>query len=106
MRACRTTDERLFDFVDGLEPDLESHVETCDYCQDFLAELWVGELSTDLSAPVLRQIRFDEFLRELGQLTVDVATAMARAFLAYGPAADDAGEAESANLLPPPDDEE
>lgn len=89
MRACHTTDDRLFDFVDGIEPDLEGHVESCDHCQEFLAELWIGELTTDLSQPVLRQIRFDEFLRELGQLTVDVATAFGRAIVAYGPAADD-----------------
>jgi hypothetical protein len=92
MRDCRTTDDRLFDFVDGIDPDLESHVESCDHCQEFLAELWIGELTTDLSQPVLRQIRFDEFLRELGQLTADVATAFGRAIVAYGPAADqDAG---------------
>ena len=106
MRECRTTDDRLFDFVDGLDPDLERHVETCDYCQEFLAELWIGELNTDLSAPVLRQIRFDEFLRELGQLTMDVATALGRAVVAFGPGADDVSGAESANLLPAPDSEE
>lgn len=89
MRDCRTTDDRLFDFVDGIDPDLEGHVESCDHCQEFLAELWIGELTTDLSQPVLRQIRFDEFLRELGQLTVDVATALGRAIVAYGPAADE-----------------
>lgn len=85
MRECRTTDDRLFDFVDGVDPDLESHVESCDHCQEFLAELWIGELSTDLSQPVLRQIRFDEFLRELGRLTLDVAFAFHRAFVVFGP---------------------
>ena len=55
MRACRTSDDRLFAFVDGVETDLESHVETCDHCQEFLAELWIGELQTDLSASVLRR---------------------------------------------------
>ena len=88
MRVCQTSDERLFAFVDGIEPDLESHVATCDHCQEFLAELWIGELTTDLSQPVLRQIRFDEFLREIGQLTMDVAGALGRALLAYGPGAD------------------
>lgn len=85
MRDCRTSDDRLFAFVDGVETDLESHVATCDHCQAFLAELWIGELQTDLSDSVLRRIRFDEFLRELGQLTIDVAGAMARAVVAYGP---------------------
>ncbi len=89
MRACLTSDDRLFAFVDGIETDLESHVETCDHCQEFLAELWIGELQTDLSDSVLRRIRFDEFLRELGQLTVDVAGAMAKAAMAYGPGLDE-----------------
>ena len=90
MRDCHTTDDRLFDFVDGLDPDLESHVASCDECQEFLAELWIGELPMDLSQPVLRQIRFDEVLSELGQLTMDIATAMGRAFMAYGPGIDEA----------------
>jgi hypothetical protein len=90
MRACHTPDERLFAFVDGIEPDLEGHVATCDECQEFLAELWIGELQTDLRAPVLRQIRFDEFVREVGQLTADVMGAMGRALVEYGPGADQA----------------
>ena len=88
MRDCRTPDDRLFAFVDGIEPDLEAHVATCDECQEFLAELWIGELQTDLRTPVLRQIRFDEFLRELGSLTADVFSAMGRALMEYGPGAD------------------
>ena len=114
MRECRTPDDRLFDFVDGLDLDLEAHVESCDHCQEFLAELWIGELTTDLSQPVLRQIRFDEFLRELGQLTMDVASAFGRAVVAYGPAADtgenEDGDAEindrTTNLPATEDDEE
>jgi hypothetical protein len=85
MRDCRTSDERLFAFVDGVETDLDEHVAACQYCQEFLAELWEGELQTDLSESVLRRIRFDEFLRELGRLTTDVAAAMARALIEYGP---------------------
>ncbi|MDJ0664064.1 MAG: hypothetical protein QNJ75_05855 [Acidimicrobiia bacterium] len=88
MRDCHTTDERLFAFVDGIEPDLETHVADCDECQEFLAELWIGELQTDLTKPVLRQIRFDEFLREIGQLAADVIGALGKALVEYGPGAD------------------
>jgi hypothetical protein len=99
MRACGTSDDLLFAFVDGVQPDLEEHVAGCDECQEFLAELWIGELKADLATPVLRQIRFDEFLREIGRLTMDVIGAMGRAMVAYGPGAD--AEPELAN-----DDEE
>lgn len=85
MRECRTSDERLFAFVDGIETDIEAHVETCEHCQEFLAELWAGELQTDLSESVLSRIRFDEFLREVAGLTLDVAKAMGWAVVEYGP---------------------
>jgi hypothetical protein len=115
MRECRTSDDRLFAFVDGIETDLETHVATCEYCQEFLAELWVGELQTDLSESVLQRIRFDEFLREVGQLTMDVAGAMGRALIEYGPGRDatspggsvvDDGEVNTGKLLSSEDDEE
>lgn len=115
MRECQTSDDRLFAFVDGIETDLESHVAACDHCQEFLAELWVGELQTDLSDSVLRQIRFDEFLRELGQLTLDVAGAMGRALVEYGPGGtepvefddeEESGSAGDANLPDAEADEE
>lgn len=115
MRECRTSDDRLFAFVDGIETDLETHVETCEYCQEFLAELWVGELQTDLSDSVLQRIRFDEFLREVGQLTMDVAGAMGRALIEYGPGrdasypgsvVDGSGDVGTAKLPSSEDDEE
>ncbi len=114
MRDCRTSDDRLFAFVDGIEPDLEGHVVTCDDCQEFLAEVWIGELQTDLATPVLKQIRFDEFLREIGQLTMDVAGAMGRAVLEYGPGterglrgtATTGGEADTTSSSSSEDDEE
>ncbi len=105
MRVCRTSDDRLFAFVDGIEPDLESHVATCDECQEFLAELWIGELQTDLTTPVLRQIRFDEFVREVGSLAADVLGAMGKALVEYGPGADK-GREEAATEASVTDDEE
>jgi hypothetical protein len=107
MRACRTPDERLFAFVDGLDTDLDAHVAECDHCQEFLAELWVGELRTDLSDSVLRRIRFDLFLRQLGHLTADVAAAMGRALVEYGPGYDESAVGpEQASSLPASDDGE
>lgn len=97
MRDCRTPDEILFAFVDGSQPGLEEHVAGCDECQEFLAELWIGELKADLRIPVLRQIRFDEFLREVGQLTADVIGAMGRAFMTYGPGTDETREDNEGN---------
>ena len=82
MRACHTTDERLFDFVDGIE-DLDAHVATCDECQAFLAELWQGELGRDLSEPVKQKIRFDQFLSEIVGLGVNIVTALGRATAEY-----------------------
>jgi hypothetical protein len=113
MRECRIPDDRLFDFVDGIALDLESHVDSCEHCQEFLAELWIGELATDLSQSVLRQIRFDEFLHELGQLTLEVAAAFGRAVVAYGPAVDEKVRAQGnpamedrATSLPATEDDE
>ena len=89
MRACGISDERLFDFADGLQDqDLEQHVATCDECQEFLAELWIGEAPRDLAAPVMRIVRFDEFLIAAAKLGVDVAGAMGRAVVEMGPKAD------------------
>lgn len=93
MRTCHTTDERLFGFVDGIE-DLDSHVASCDECQAFLAELWEGELSRDLRPPVIRRIRFDQFLSEIVGLGVNIVGAMGRATAEYTFGADD---------LPPPE---
>jgi hypothetical protein len=87
MRTCRTTDDRLFAFVDGVElagyEGLDAHVATCDECQAFLAEVWEGELSHDLREPVIRRIRFDQFLSEMVGLGVNIVAAMGRATAEY-----------------------
>ncbi len=89
MRSCGITDERLFDFADGIQDEaLEQHVAGCDECQAFLADLWIGEAPHDLSAPVMRIVRFDEFLVAAAKLGVDVAGAMGRAVIQMGPSAD------------------
>lgn len=88
MRTCNTTDDLLFAFVDGLDQSLDDHVATCDECQAFLAELWQGELMQDLSEPVMERIRLGEFVAEVARFGLDVAAAMGRAAVAYGPGAD------------------
>jgi hypothetical protein len=94
MRACDTSDDRLFAFVDGLDESLDEHVAGCDECQAFLAELWTGELETDLSEPVMRTIRFDEFLSTIARLGLDIAAAMGRALVEYGPGGETGGDGE------------
>ncbi|MCP3976797.1 MAG: hypothetical protein GY720_20115 [bacterium] len=88
MRSCNTTDDLLFAFVDGHDESLDDHVATCDECQAFLAELWQGELTQDLSEPVLERIRLGEFVADVVRFGLDVAAAMGRAAVAYGPGAD------------------
>lgn len=88
MRTCNTTDDLLFAFVDGHDESLDDHVGTCDECQAFLAELWQGELTQDLSEPVMERIRLGEFVAEVARFGLDVAAAMGRAAVAYGPGAD------------------
>lgn len=89
MRDCGISDDRLFGFVDGLDESLDDHVAGCDECQAFLADLWIGEAPRDLTEPVMRQIRFDEFLVAAAKLGVDVLGAMGRAFIELGLEADD-----------------
>lgn len=88
MRSCQTTDDLLFAFVDGIDEGLDDHVATCDECQAFLAELWQGELTADLSEPVMERIRFGEYVAEVARFGLDVVAAMGRAAVAYGPGVD------------------
>lgn len=88
MRTCNTTDDLLFAFVDGLDESLDDHVAGCDECQAFLAELWQGELQADLTEPVMERIRLAEFVANAARFGADVAAAMGRAIVAYGPGAE------------------
>lgn len=87
MRDCKTTDDLLFAFVDGLNDGLDEHVATCDECQSFLAELWQGELTEDLAEPVMARIRLAEFVADVAKLGFDIAAAMGRGIMTYGPGA-------------------
>ncbi len=87
MRSCQTTDDLLFAFVDGLDESLDEHVVDCDECQAFLAELWQGELTADLTEPVMERIRLAEFVAHVARFGADVAAAMGRAVVEYSPGA-------------------
>lgn len=62
MSTCTITDIQRIDFAEGEDNSIDEHVLTCDECQAFLAELWEGQLTTDLSEPVMRVVGLEEFL--------------------------------------------
>lgn len=61
-----------------------------------LAELWEGELERDLTEPVIQQIRFDQFVREIVTLGSDVAFRMAEAAVEYSVGRDESEESDEA----------
>ena len=58
-----------------------------------LAGLWEGELVMDLAEPVIRQIRFDQFIREVMSMGADIAMRMGSAAMEYSVGGDQAGAA-------------
>lgn len=90
MRHCRTTDAELQLFANGELGSLDEHLETCEECQAFLADMWTGTLTEDLSIPVIRQLRFDQFIREALTLGFDVVLGMGTAAGTYLLGYDDA----------------
>jgi len=62
MSACTITDIQRIDFAEGFDDSIDEHVMTCDECQAFLAELWEGQLQTDLTEPVMRVVGLEEFV--------------------------------------------
>ncbi len=94
MRACRVNDAVLYDFADGVvvdlarievpESDIDAHVESCDDCQAFLAELWAGELETDLVEPVLRICELERFLIDVAKLGSGILAELVEAAKRYG----------------------
>ena len=62
MNSCTITDVQRIDFAEGMDDSIDEHVLTCDQCQAFLAELWDGQLETDLSEPVMRVVGLEEFV--------------------------------------------
>lgn len=82
-RACLVRDDQLVAFAAGTEFDLDEHVSGCDECQAFLAELWDGELTNDLVAPVVEYLRLELFLIDVTMTGAGLAARMAKAFLTY-----------------------
>ncbi|NNF09954.1 MAG: hypothetical protein HKN74_06700 [Acidimicrobiia bacterium] len=62
MTGCEITDIQRVDFAEGVDDSIDEHVMNCDECQAFLAELWDGQLQTDLSEPVMRVVGLEEFV--------------------------------------------
>ena len=62
MNYCTITDVQRIDFAEGVDDSIDDHVLTCDQCQAFLAELWDGQLESDLSEPVMRVVGLEEFM--------------------------------------------
>lgn len=83
LRACQVSDEQLYGFVDGVEETLDEHVAGCDECQEFLAELWIGEPHADLVAPVIKRLRLEQFLIEAARLGFDIAARMGHGLATY-----------------------
>ncbi len=54
-----------------------------------LAAIYQGELEADLTEPVIRQVRFDQFVREVVSLGADIAVRMGSAAVAYSVGRDD-----------------
>ena len=88
-RACLTRDEQLVAFATGEEFNLDDHVSTCEECQDFLAEIWAGELDVDISEPVVKAIRIELWLIEIAKLAGGMAEDMGKAGRVYLMGADD-----------------
>lgn len=61
----------------------EEHVPDTEPGSAPLAELWEGELEADLTEPVIRQIRFDQFVREVVSMGADIAMRMGSAAMEY-----------------------
>lgn len=55
MRACGVSSVDLETFALG-DRRLEVHVEGCDDCLAFLAELWTGLALTDMAPPIVKRM--------------------------------------------------
>ncbi|MBT8211815.1 MAG: hypothetical protein HKN80_02300 [Acidimicrobiia bacterium] len=84
MTVCAITDIQRIDFAEGADDSIDEHVMTCDECQDFLAELWHGQLQTDLSEPVMRVVGLEEFVIAVIKEGGGILARIGKALRVYG----------------------
>ena len=84
MTTCAVTPDQRLAFAAGELTSLDEHVAGCEGCQDFLADLWSGGLSADLTGPVMRVGRLEQFLIDVAKESGGVAARLVEAMLAYG----------------------
>ena len=84
MTTCGISDIQRIEFAEGVDDTIDEHVMTCDQCQAFLAELWEGQLQTDLTEPVMRMIGLEEFLIAVIKEGGGILARIAHALRVYG----------------------
>lgn len=84
MTTCGISDIQRIEFAEGVDDTIDEHVMTCDECQAFLAELWEGQLQTDLTEPVMRMIGLEEFLIAVIKEGGGILARIAHALRVYG----------------------
>lgn len=82
--ACDITDAQRFDFAEGADNSIDEHVMTCDECQEFLAALWEGQLSRDLTDEVMTVVGLEEFVIAVLKEGGGILARLARALKTYG----------------------
>lgn len=84
MIECHIEDAQRIAFAEGEDDTIDAHVMECDRCQAFLAELWEGDLQTDLTEPVMKAIGLEELVIEIVRLGGDILARYGRAAKTYG----------------------
>ena len=82
--TCEVTEIQRLEFAEGEDQSLEDHVMTCDFCQDFLAELWEGQLRTDLTGPVMKVVGLEEFVIAVVKEGTGILARLVQALKVYG----------------------
>ena len=82
--TCEVTEIQRLEFAEGEDHTLEDHVMTCDYCQDFLAGLWAGQLQTDLTGPVMKVVGLEEFIIAVLKEGTGILARLGQALKVYG----------------------